>query len=106
MHFSPIGRSGLVLIAGLASAHTPLAWAQSSTDPAASVPAVVYRSVFHDTSLGVEQDKTDWRKANADVGRFTRGHIDILKQEEMESPAHRPQDSSKAPAASGSAHRH
>jgi hypothetical protein len=51
----------------------------------ATVPAVEYRSVFRETSLGIERDKLDWRKANDDVGKFTRGHVDILKQEEMES---------------------
>ena len=59
--------------------------ADHSSKPEASVPPVVYRSVFRETSLGVEQEKIDWRKANDDVGKFTRGHVDILKQEEMES---------------------
>jgi hypothetical protein len=40
--------------------------------------------VFKETSLGVEKDSTDWRKANDEVGRFTRGHPDILKWEEQE----------------------
>jgi hypothetical protein len=35
----------------------------------------------------VEKDKTDWRKANDDVGKFTRGHVDILKQEDIEGKA-------------------
>jgi hypothetical protein len=52
-----------------------------------SVPTVTYRSVFRETSLGIEQEKLDWRKANDDVGKFTRGHVDILKQEEMEGKA-------------------
>jgi hypothetical protein len=63
------------------------ALAQTSKDaanPQAATPSVQYRSVFRETSLGVETEKTDWRKANDDVGKFTRGHVDILKQEEME----------------------
>ena len=52
-----------------------------------TVPAVTYRSVFRETSLGIEQEKLDWRKANEEVGKFTRGHVDILKQEEMEKKA-------------------
>ena len=52
------------------------------TDPSAAVPAVAYRSVFKETSLGVEMETVDWRKANDDVGKFTRGHVDILKAEE------------------------
>ena len=57
--------------------------AQNPTDPNAPVPTVAYRSVFKETSLGVEMDTVDWRKANDDVGKFTRGHVDILKAEEM-----------------------
>ncbi len=53
----------------------------------AAVPAVTYRSVFRETSLGVEREKIDWRKANDNVGKFTRGHVDILKQEEMDAKA-------------------
>ncbi len=52
-----------------------------------TVPPVSYRSVFRETSLGIEQEKLDWRKANDDVGKFTRGHVDILKQEEMDAKA-------------------
>jgi hypothetical protein len=58
-----------------------------SGKPEATVPPVIYRSIFRETSLGIEQEKTDWRKANDDVGKFTRGHVDILKQEEMEQKA-------------------
>ena len=50
-------------------------------DPAAPVPAVLYRSVFVDTPAGVETGESDWRKANADVGQFKRGHVDILQWE-------------------------
>ena len=52
-----------------------------------TVPTITYRSVFRETSLGIEQEKLDWRKANDEVGKFTRGHVDILKQEEMDSKA-------------------
>lgn len=50
-------------------------------DPAATVPAVLYRSVFVDTPAGVEMQEVDWKKANADVGQFKRGHVDILQWE-------------------------
>ena len=56
---------------------------QNAADPNAPVPPVGYRSVFKETSLGVETETTDWRKANDDVGKFTRGHVDILKFEEQ-----------------------
>ena len=50
-------------------------------NPAAIVPAVLYRSVFVDTPKGVETEELDWKKANADVGQFKRGHVDILQWE-------------------------
>jgi hypothetical protein len=50
-------------------------------DPKAAVPAAQYRSVFADTPTGVEQEQADWKKANAEVGQFRRGHVDILKWE-------------------------
>ena len=54
-------------------------------DPAAPVPAVAYRSVFKETTLGVEKETDNWRKANDEVGKFLRGHVDILKWEEQEA---------------------
>jgi hypothetical protein len=57
----------------------------SAANPAAQVPPVSYRSVFKETSLGVEKDTDDWRKANNEVGKFLRGHVDILKWEEQEN---------------------
>ena len=50
-------------------------------NPAAFVPAVLYRSVFVDTPTGVENEQADWKKANAEVGQFKRGHVDVLKWE-------------------------
>lgn len=50
-------------------------------NPAAAVPAVLYRSVFADTPVGVEAEQADWKKANAEVGQFKRGHVDVLKWE-------------------------
>ena len=59
-------------------------WASAqpaAADPAAQVPAVVYRSVFADAATGVEMESTDWKAANGAVGQFTNGHVDILKWE-------------------------
>lgn len=57
-------------------------WAQApAADAASPVPAVAYRSVFTDTPKGVEAETLDWKAANAAVGQFTRGHVDILKWE-------------------------
>jgi hypothetical protein len=58
--------------------------ADKSSKADTPVPSVTYRSVFRETSLGIEKEKTDWRKANEEVGKFKRGHVDILKQEERE----------------------
>ena len=80
------------LIAGLAGAAT-VAFAQTVpdppeiTNPSAFVPAVQYRSVFVDTPKGVETGELDWKKANADVGQFKRGHVDVLKWEEEQARA-------------------
>ena len=56
-------------------------------DPSAPVAPIAYRSVFADTDRGVETRRLDWRKANADVGQFKRGHIDILQWEHDQAGA-------------------
>lgn len=61
--------------------------AQPATDPSVAVPAVAYRSVFTDTPHGVETESTDWKAANAQVGQFLRGHIDLLKWEAAQAKA-------------------
>jgi hypothetical protein len=55
-------------------------------DASAAVTPVVYQSVFANTPIGVEMTSIDWKKANADVGQFTRGHADILKWEASQTP--------------------
>jgi hypothetical protein len=55
--------------------------AEAVVNPTATVPAVLYRSVFVDTPTGVETEDLDWKKANAEVGQFKRGHVDILQWE-------------------------
>jgi len=69
----------------------------SATDPAGSVPAVLYRSVFTDTPKGVEAESLDWRAANAEVGKNLRGHMDILKWEAAQAKA----QAAKQPAPAG-----
>jgi hypothetical protein len=78
------------LCVGLAWASAILSQAATAqpleaANPTAKVPAAPYRSVFKETSLGVEKDTDNWRKANDEVGKFTRGHVDILKWEEQEA---------------------
>ena len=70
----------------------------SATDPATSVPAVSYRSVFVDTPNGVETESLDWRAANAEVGKNLRGHMDILKWEAAQPKA----QAEKQPTPAGS----
>ena len=63
------------------------------SEPGASVPPVVYQSVFNQSPTGVETKSVDWKKANAEVGQFKRGHVDILKWEQSQlkdKPADKP----------------
>lgn len=69
--------------------------AADAADPAAAAPPAAYRSVFDGIPQGVEEETVDWKKANAEVARFPRGHIDLLKWEEANPGA--------APAAAPSA---
>lgn len=73
------------LLVALLAAPLPLLAAADAADPAAPVPRPAYRSVFQDTPTGIEQDAADWKKANAEVGQFTRGHIDLLRWEERQT---------------------
>ncbi len=81
------GRKFQAILTIFCIAQSSYALAEKSSKADAAVPSVTYRSVFRETSLGIEQEKLDWRKANDDVGKFTRGHVDILKQEEMDAKA-------------------
>ena len=94
----------LFLAAALAAlaAATAAAGAPDSpdaADPQTPVPRMAYRSVFQDTPTGVEPEALDWKKANAEVGQFPRGHIDLLKWEERHGAT-----SSPAPAPAGAPH--
>lgn len=57
----------------------------SVANPAAAVPATPYRSVFHGNPKAGDQEREDWRAANARVGQYARGHIDILKAEKAQA---------------------
>jgi len=69
----------------------PTAQAASADTP---VPPVLYRSAFAGVPAGVEQTSVDWKKANADVGQFKRGHADLLKWEQEQAKAAQPASSS------------
>lgn len=88
----------------------PITHAQPAvTDPTATVPPVVYQSVFVDAPAGVETTTIDWKNANAEVGQFRRGHVDILKWEEFQFKA-TPKDNGKPQDATNvivpNAHKH
>lgn len=71
----------LLLLGALTSPIFVLAQ-QSVANPHVPVPAVAYQSVFANTPTGVETQSVDWKAANAEVGQFSRGHVDILKWEQ------------------------
>ena len=50
----------------------------------------LYRSAFAGVPTGVEHTRVDWKKANADVGQFKRGHADLLKWEQAQAKAAQP----------------
>ena len=72
----------------------PTTQAASADTP---VPPALYRSAFAGVPTGVEQTRVDWKKANADVGQFQRGHADLLKWEQEQAKAANPSPS-PAPA--------
>jgi len=55
---------------------------EQAADPATPVPAALYVSAFAGLPAGVETTSDDWKKANAAVGQFPRGHADLLKWEQ------------------------
>ncbi len=83
-------KQSLLSLCGALACLPVAADAQSPTDPAVPVPNVQYRSVFKDTPTGVETEALDWKAANAQVGQFLRGHIDILKWEAAQQKAATP----------------
>jgi hypothetical protein len=95
-----------MLVLPLGIAHAQGSPATQAADPAAPVPPVPYRSVFSDLPTGVEAGREDWKKANNDVGRFTRGHVDILKSEQQAAPAAPPATPDTAPPAAAHPRKH
>ncbi|CAN7179049.1 hypothetical protein [Polaromonas sp. LjRoot131] len=57
---------------------------EQAADPASPVPAARYTSAFAGLATGVETAADDWKKANAAVGQFPRGHADLLKWEQAQ----------------------
>ena len=91
----------LPALAAIVAATLPLlSWADGPPAPAASPAPVPYRSAFDGLSRGVEEGTVDWKAANADVGRFPRGHVDLLKWEQAQ-PAKVASPAPASAAASG-----
>jgi hypothetical protein len=86
-----------------------VAFASDPADPAAPVPRIEYRCAFAGTPRGIEEGGVEWKQANAEVGRFPRGHVDLLKWEEAQgaqrgsTPQPAPTPSAPAPAQPASA---
>lgn len=99
-----------LLVLPLGSVHAQAIPAPQAADPAAPVPTVSYRSVFSDLPTGVEAGREDWKKANSEVGRFRRGHVDILKWEQQQAapgaPAAPAATPDSAPPAAAHPHKH
>lgn len=81
----------LLPAAAAASAQTPTPYprldprpTEQAADPASPVPAALYSSAFAGLPTGVEFAADDWKKANAAVGQFPRGHADLLKWEQAQ----------------------
>ncbi len=111
------------LAASLLSA-SALVWAQSvgtvlqdrqptwqASQASTKVPPVTFKSVFSDLPKGVENTALDWKAANANVGQFRRGHVDLLQWEQAQAenarttpdtgPRAKPVPKIQAPAAGG-----
>ena len=101
--------SAAVLAAILAPTAAP-AESPGAADPHAPVPRMTYRSVLQDTTTVLAPDTLDWKKANAEVGLFPRGHVDLLKWEErqvqMPAPAPVPAMPPKAATPPPGGHKH
>jgi hypothetical protein len=64
------------------SVRIELAPTLEASAPGTPVPKAQYQSSFDGLPTGIEQAVVDWRAANATVGQFKRGHVDLLKWEE------------------------
>ena len=83
-------------LAGItALALLPAAWAQTSGPR--------HASPFDGAPRGVEQRVDDWRQSNETVGRFPRGHADLLRWETSQADAAAKPATPAKPAASNPA---
>ncbi|MBU0588889.1 MAG: hypothetical protein KJ852_09165 [Gammaproteobacteria bacterium] len=74
-------------------------------DPQARVAPPVYLSPYAAPAPEADNAPMDWRQANAEVGQFRRGHIDILKWEASQEAPKAMSPDTMPPAMSGG-HQH
>ena len=81
----------LLLPAAAANAQAPTPYprldprpTEQAANPASPVPAALYSSAFTGLPTGVEPTSDGWKKSNAAVGQFPRGHADLLKWEQAQ----------------------
>lgn len=60
--------------------------AAAAVTPSANVPPVRYTPLAPTGASGLAAEGEDWKAANARVGLYRRGHIDILKAERSQQP--------------------
>ena len=58
--------------------------ADEAANPQAAVPPPLYQPAIPAQPRGVESQDADWKKSNAEVSQFPRGHADILKWEKAQ----------------------
>lgn len=81
-----------------AVAALPLLAAADAADPAAEVPRSTYRSVLPQHPTDLAEPDLPWRAANEAVGRFPRGHADIVKWENGQAVPAMPASAPRPPA--------
>ena len=94
----PLSLTAIVLVAAIAAAASPLAFAQAA--PSQSSPPAQDNRVFSPSaptqplqhqpltaSGDIVTQPGDWKAANAAVAEFPRGHGDVLKWEKAQNPA-------------------
>lgn len=71
----------------LAGAQSVPQQAAAAVDPRAVVPPVAYQPMASAGASGLVSDREDWKAANATVGQYPRGHLDVIKWERAQDAA-------------------
>ena len=90
-------RTAIALVAAIAAAASPLAFAQAAPSQASppaqdnrvfspSAPTLPLQHPPLTASSDIVTQPGDWKAANAAVAEFPRGHGDVLKWEKAQSP--------------------